>query len=141
MDDTHFYYFLAPAMAVVVIASVIVRSRSGREPTELHKAITRLKFGALITGAFLLMLWFLLPCTPVLSTFGYPQSTEEIQTAKQVLRYLQDYNRALVRLTMVLSWFLFAFIWWFLSTVYALSNALKKVADDQNAKSYEKPAA
>jgi hypothetical protein len=140
-DDTHFYYVLGPALVVIVIASLIIRFRSSRQPTELHKAITQLRFGTLTTGAFLLVLWFLLPSTPVLSTFGYPQSVDDIQSSKRLLQYLQDYNKALVRLTMIVHWFIFVFIWWFLSTIYSLSKALTKLADDQKDKPYEKRVA
>jgi len=129
-DVAHFYYVVGPAVVVIVAASVIIRLRSRRQPTELHKAITQLKFGTISTGAFLLVLWFLLPCTPVLSTFGYPKSLDDIQTAKHLLQYLQDYNKALVRLSMAVNWFIFVFIWWFLSTIYSLSKALTKLADD-----------
>jgi len=59
---------------------------------------------------------------------------EDIQSAKRLLQYLQDYNQALVRTTMVLYWFIFVFIWWFLATVYSLAKALTKLADDQKDK-------
>ena len=97
-----------------------------------------LYFGIFI---FLLLLWFLLPQTPVLSTFGFPQSVEDIQSAKHLLRYLQDYNRALVRTTSVLHWFIFVFVWWFLTAIYSLSKALSNVPDAQSDKSSGKPVA
>ena len=133
-DVKHFYYVLGPAIVVIGIAAIIIRLRVRRQATELHKAIALLKYGTMATGAFLLVLWFLLPCTPVLSSFGYPKTVEDIQSAKRLLQYLQDYNQALVRTTMVLYWFIFVFIWWFLATIYSLAKALTKLADDQKDK-------
>jgi hypothetical protein len=66
---------------------------------------------------------------------------DDIQSAKHLLQYLQDYNKALVRLTMVVHWFIFVFVWWVLSTIYSLFKALTKLADDQKDKPYEKPVA
>ena len=140
-DVKHFYYVLGPAIVVIGIAAIIIRLRVRRQATELHKAIALLKYGTMATGAFLLVLWFLLPCTPVLSSFGYPKTVEDIQSAKRLLQYLQDYNQALVRTTMVLYWFIFVFIWWFLATIYSLAKALTKLADDQKDKPSEKPVA
>jgi len=140
-DVTHFYYVLGPAIVVIGVAAIIIRFRVRRQATELHKAIAQLKYGAIATGAFLLVLWFLLPCTPVLSSFGYPKTVDDIQSAKRLLQYLQDYNQALVRTTMVLYWFIFVFIWWFLTAIYSLSKALTKLADGQKQKSNEEPVA
>jgi hypothetical protein len=137
-DTLQFYYFLGPAIVVIGILAVFVRLRIRREPTELHKAIAFLKFSTLITGGFLLLLWFLLPCTPVLSSFGYPKTVADVQSATKLLAYLQDYDKAIVRTTMILYWFIFVFIWWFLSSVFALSKALTKMADEQQAKADEK---
>jgi len=140
-DDANFYYVLISAIIVLAVVSLIFRSRVLRQPTELHKAIVLLKLGAVSTGAFLLVLWFLLPSTPVLSTFGYPKTVEDIQSAKHLLQYLQDYNKALVRTIMILNWFTLVFICWFLSSIYSLSKALTKLADDQKDKAREKPGA
>ena len=130
-DDGNIDYVLGSAMVVIVVASLIIRFRIRRQPTELHKAISLLKLGSVSTGAFLLVLWLLLPCIPVLSTFGYPRTVDEIQSAKQLLHYLQDYNKALVRTATVVHWFVFVFIWWFLTTIYSLSKALTRLADSQ----------
>lgn len=139
--DTDLYYILGPALIVIVIASLIIRARISRQPSELLKAIAQLRLVTIATGVFLLLLWFLLPQTPVLSTFGFPQSVEDIQSAKHLLQYLQDYNRALVRTTSVLHWFIFVFVWWFLTAIYSLSKALSNVPDAQSDKSSEKPVA
>jgi len=80
-------------------------------------------------GGVLLCLWFLLPHTPVLSTFGYPQQTAEIDTPEKLLRHLQETNRALVRTIDVLHVFLFVFVWIFLASMYGQSKWLAKELD------------
>ena len=80
----------------------------------------------------LLVLWFALPSTPVLATFGYPSSVERLTPygnsttvdPRQLLRYLQDYNRALVRTTEVVHWLIFISIWWFGLALFRLSKVL-----------------
>jgi hypothetical protein len=138
--DTDLYRILGPALIVIVVGSLIGRTRISRQPSELHKAIAQLRLVTIATGVLLLLLWFLLPQTPVLSTFGLPQSVEDIQSPRRLLQYLQDYNRALVRTTSVLHWFIFVFVWWFLTAIYSLSKALSNVPHVQSGKS-EKPVA
>lgn len=137
--DTDLSRILGPALIVIVVASLIIRARISHQPSELHKAIAQLRLVTIATGVFLLLLWFLLPPTPGLSTFGFPQSVEDIKSAKHLLQYLQDYNRALVRTTEVLHWFIFVFVWWFLTAIYSLSKALSNVPDAQSDKASEKP--
>jgi len=57
-------------------------------------------------------LWFSLPSTPVLSTFGLPKTAADVASPERVLRYLQDYNAAIVRLTDTLFWLLFTCVFW-----------------------------
>jgi hypothetical protein len=139
--DIDVYRILFPTLIVIVAAGLIARARISRQATELHRAIAQLRLVTIATGAFLLLLWFLLPQTPVLSTFGFPQSVEDIQSPKRLLQYLQDYNRALVRTTSVLHWLIFVFVWWLLTAIYSLSRALSNVPHAQSHKSSEKPAA
>jgi hypothetical protein len=138
--DTDLYRILGPALTVIVVASLIGRTRIRRQPNELHKAIAQLRLVTIATGVLLLLLWFLLPQTPVLSTFGFPQSVEDIQSPRRLLQYLQDYNKALVRTISVLHWFIFVFVWWFLTAIYSLSKALSKAPQVQSGES-EKPVA
>jgi hypothetical protein len=133
--DTDLYRILGPALAVIVVASLIGRTRIRRQPNELHKAIDQLRLVTVATGVLLLLLWFLLPQTPVLSTFGLPQSEEDIQSPRHLLQYLQDYNKALVRTISVLHWFIFVFVWWFLTAIYSLSKALSNAPHVQSGES------
>src|SRR5438552_3612064 len=92
-------------------------------------------------GAFLVLLWFLLPATPVLSTFGFPKTVEDIHSAERLLDYLQRYNRALVRTTEVLHWFIFVFVWWFLAALYSLTKVFGGVTNVRSHQSITKPEA
>jgi hypothetical protein len=93
---------------------------------------------SIAVGAFLIMLWMLLPCTPVLSTFGNPKTVGEIQSPENLLKFLQDYNKALVRTTEVLHWFIFVFVWWFLAGLNMFSTVLKFQLDAKQDKSPDK---
>ena len=112
------------AVIVVVVANLGSRYFLRHEHDPLKKALKLFRLNLVFMGGFCVLLWFLLPITPALSTFGYPQSEIDIQSTKSLLRYLQDYNRALVRTTEVLHWFIFVFVWWFIATLFDLSRTL-----------------
>src|SRR5882672_3343096 len=99
-------YILFPVVVLWVAVVGIVRFRS-RNQDPLRRAFQRFKILTIATGATLIVLWFCLPYTPVLGTFGYPKSIEDVKTPELVLRYLQDYNKALVRTTEVVYWVIF----------------------------------
>jgi hypothetical protein len=110
----------------VVVANLVARFFFlRRESDPLQKTMKLFRLNLVATGAFCMMLWFLLPSTPSLSTFGYPRSETDIQSTTSLLRYLQDYNQALVRTTEVLHWFLFVFVWWFSTTLFDLTKTLR----------------
>jgi hypothetical protein len=83
----------------------------------------------------LIVLWFALPSTPSLSTFGYPADIEAIRQPQRLLYYLQDYNRALVRTTEAVHGLLFVIVWWFLSAVHSLLKSLPLAAARQRTPS------
>src|SRR5215510_14157617 len=95
--DESILYIIGPAIIVVVVASLVFRYFLRREQGPLKRALKLFKLNLALVGGFCLILWFMLPMTPVLSTFGYPQAETDIQSTKLLLGYLQDYNRALVR--------------------------------------------
>ena len=127
IDSTTFYI----AVAVAILANLALRYFLRREQDPLRKALKLFRFNLLIVGGFCLLLWWQLPITPVLSTFGYPQNEINVQSAKPLLGYLQDYNRALIRTTEVLSRFIFVFVWWFIATLFDLSKTLSTTAVSQ----------
>ena len=109
-----------------------------RIKNKLHTSIAFFKLTTIATGAFMIIPWFLLPCTPVLSTFGFPKTVGEIQSPENLLKFLQDYNKALVRTTEVLHWFIFIFVWWFLAGLNLFATVIKAQLDTKQDKSSEK---
>lgn len=131
--DYDILYILGPAIVLFVMITFISRLRYGKEVDPMKRALKLLKLNMIIVGTFCLLLWFLLPITPVLSTFGYPKSEGDIQTTKLLLNYLQDYNKALVRTTSVLYWFIFIFVWWFITAFFDFTRAITAVeANNKN---------
>lgn len=81
-------------------------------------AFEKMKLSLALFGVYSLVLWLCIPSTPTLETFGYPETLNDIKSDEQILKLLQDYNRAIVRTTEVLKWFLFGFIWFFMTNIY-----------------------
>ncbi len=104
---------------------------------EAKKAAKALQFSIVSLAVMLLLLLFSLPNTSSLSTFGYPESVEEIQSPKLLLELLQDYNKALVQTVNVLHWFLFIFVVWFLTTLFVFVCA-SSAQSDNNGNSAER---
>jgi hypothetical protein len=131
------WWIILPTMFVIVPIALFFRARINKDPDPLNKAFRLLKLNLIAFAAFLAVLWlFALPQTPVLSTFGYPQSVEDIQSPKLLLEYLQRYNRALVRTTSVLYWFIFTFAAWFLSALYTFAKAVKEAMAERSRSPY-----
>ncbi|MEM8543421.1 MAG: hypothetical protein AAGF66_05445 [Cyanobacteria bacterium P01_H01_bin.119] len=55
---------------------------------------------------------------------GYPNVPEDVQTAEQVLNYLQQYNRTIRTNTYLLLWCFYGFTVSFLTTLYAFAQAV-----------------
>lgn len=127
------WWVILPAMFIIVTVLLFLRARINKDPNPLNKAFRLLKLNIIALVAFLAVLWlFVLPQTSILSTFGYPKSVEDIQSPKLLLEYLQAYNRALVRTTSVLYWFIFTFAAWFLSAVYTFAKAITEAMSERN---------
>ena len=117
-------YVLAPSILIWVVIALFVRLRGRDETDPVKRAWREFRLSVFATGSILILLWFLLPSTPVLSTFGYPQDVEIVRQPTRLLSLLRDYNRALVRTTEVVYWFLFVMVWWFISSVLFFAKAL-----------------
>jgi hypothetical protein len=117
-------YVLIPAIFIWVVIALLVRLHARDETDLVKRALREFRLSVFATGSILILLWFLLPRTPVLSTFGYPQDVEIVRQPTRLLSLLRDYNRALVRTTEVVYWFLFVMVWWFISSVYFFAKAL-----------------
>jgi hypothetical protein len=74
--------------------------------------IRRISNGGIAFLVLCLGFWFLLPSTASLSTFGMPNGPSDVATPRDVLRYLQWYNKAIVSLSDTLNWLLFASVFW-----------------------------
>lgn len=81
-------------------------------------AFEKMKLSLILFGIYSIVLWLCVPSTPTLATFGYPETVNDIKGDEQVLKLLQDYNKTIVRTTEVLKWFLFGFIWFFMTNIY-----------------------
>jgi len=126
-ENSNFLLTFAPAMVlfgIVIIFLGIRRKRRNLGPVASameHFVVSSIAFGILLS-----ILWMSLPSTSSLKTFGYPDDLSNIETKEQMLTLFQSYNKAIVRTTEVLSWFLFVFIWWFLATLVGVMISLKK---------------
>ncbi len=124
-ERTTLAYVLLPFIVCLAVVSTVLRARiNAKEIEPLNRALKLLKVNMAMCGAMLLFLWFSLPMTSSLSTFGAPRTVVDVQSGAMLLPLLQAYNRALVRTTDVLSWFLFTFVWWFLTSYYDFAKAV-----------------
>jgi len=118
--------FFGPALLIAsLVLLIMVNLRNKKDIPVLNKVIDHFKITSIVFGVLLIILWLALPSTPALKSFGYPKDVSAIKMDKDMLRLLQDYNKAIVRTTEVLQWFLFLFTWWFLSTLFGVANAYK----------------
>jgi Na+-driven multidrug efflux pump len=136
--DINMLFIFGPAMIFAGTFAFVSRKRIRQQnTTEIRKAINYFKVVSITFGSLVLVLFLLLPSTPSLSTFGYPDGTAEINNQQKLLHLLQEYNKAIVRTTEVVFWFLFLFIWWFLTALYAVAKSFS----DTSADSFGSPGA
>ncbi len=120
-------YFFGPAMLIAsLVLLIMVNLRNKQNAPVLNKVIDHFKITSIVFGILIVILWLSLPSTPSLKSFGYPKDVSAINTDEEILRLFQEYNKAIVRTTEVLQWFLFLFTWWFLTTLFGVANAYKK---------------
>jgi MFS superfamily sulfate permease-like transporter len=116
------YVLLLPAIAFVIVFGV--RWWIGRQQiSDVEKSI---KSFIVINATFMfimLALNSLLPRTAVLSTFGRP---DEITSLKEVVKYLQDYNDALVGIIEAVRAFFNLFMFWLVASLIELSRLSKE---------------
>ncbi|MDZ7806266.1 MAG: hypothetical protein U5K71_04030 [Gracilimonas sp.] len=129
--ETNFYTIFGIALFVVFIFIIGFKFWEGKKETKLEKAISGLKINIFMVGFLSVVLWFLLPSTPSMQSFGYPKTVSDIQTSEQVLNYLQEYNQAIVRTTNVVYWFIFIFVWGFLSSLYTVIKTFKSLKGNE----------
>lgn len=119
-------YILLFVFAIIAVASFFFKKYlKSRNLSEKGRANEILKFYLYIYFFMCFILWFSLPYTAALGSFGYPYGLEDIATNERILKLLQRYNKAIVRTTEVLFWFIFFTSIWLNSLFYAYDNALK----------------
>src|SRR5262245_43204635 len=84
-------------VVALLIGGLLQRKATRRGARPAAMAAASFRTVALAFCAASLVLWFSLPSTPALSTFGYPKNLQQISEPAQVLALLQEYNRAIVR--------------------------------------------
>ncbi|MEO1589761.1 MAG: hypothetical protein AAFU71_00575 [Cyanobacteria bacterium J06632_22] len=62
--------------------------------------------------------------TATLTDSAYPKAPEDVQTAEQVLNYLQQYNQAIRTNTYAMLWLFYGLTAWFLTTLYGFAKAV-----------------
>jgi hypothetical protein len=125
--ELDFHSIFGPAVVVALIFIIGFKFWEGDKKDELEKAFSLLKINILAFGFLLVVLWLMLPITPSLSTFGFPDTVSDIDSNEQLLLYLQEYNQAVVRTTQVLYWFIFIFVWGLQATLYSFLKTFKSI--------------
>ncbi|MCO6148582.1 hypothetical protein [Flavobacterium sp. NRK1] len=121
-------WILIPFIIGAIIYPRIVKHRTG-DP--LRDKLKDMQIMLIMFGVLMAVLLFSLPMTPSLSTFGYPETVEEIATPEKVLKLLQRYNKAIVRTTEVLHWLLFISIFWFVGSMWQLMKIMMQQRDKE----------
>lgn len=103
----------------------------------LRDSVKNLQVMLIMASVIFMVMWFLLPSTPSLSTFGYPDTIEDINSQGKILRLFQDYNKAIVRTTQVVNGLLFILVFWVVLAVIQVLTAYKNKIDAQIAKEYD----
>jgi hypothetical protein len=125
-NDLRYIFVLVLFIGTIIICFLTIWSKYRQGYTLLNNLINHFIYTSVLFGCLTVILMLSLPTTPVLKTFGYPNNVSEIKIEKDMLRLLQQYNKAIVRTTEVLYWFLFLFVWWFLANLINLVWRVKK---------------
>jgi hypothetical protein len=84
-----------------------------------------LQFRLIFYGFVMAFMLFWLPSTPSLASFGYPADIDDIENKQKLLKYLQDYNEAIVKTTEVVYWMIFITVFWFVSIIFSIIKHFK----------------
>ncbi len=121
-QDTHLAVVLMPFLIAAVLYSYIRRRSLAKCPNETAMAWAELRISLEVIGFMGVVLWFLLPVTATLSTFGYPDTVGAIEDSSKLLRVLQGYNRALVRTISIVHFSMLLVLILLLGPLYRLSK-------------------
>lgn len=84
-----------------------------------------LEFRLIFYSIVMVILWFSLPNTSYLVSFGYPNDVSDIESKEKLLKYLQDYNDAIVKTTKVLHYMILITTFWLISILFLVIKYLK----------------
>ena len=117
---------LVPVILIGLVGILLLsRRRFSQEANVIKQELQWLQLNLILLSVFIVTagttVFFL---NRNLDTFGYPATVDDIQTPAQVLEYLQQYNRAIATNTYALIWFLYAFVLWFLTSLYAFAQVI-----------------
>jgi hypothetical protein len=97
-------------VGVLLIGGLLEHRGKRRETRPLVRAVASIRTNTLAFSAAAVVLLFSLPSMPVLSSFEYPKTLQQISEPARMLELLQAYNRAIVRTTEVLWLFILLFV-------------------------------
>jgi len=120
-------YISGPAILIIGVLFFAFRIIIVREANPLTKAFRLYALHLAAMSAFLLVVWFTIPITPVLGAVDYAKSAENIRSPEALASVLQTYNRALVRTAAALHWFILVFVAWFLLNTFRFCRTLVSV--------------
>ena len=134
--ETNFITIFGPALLVAILFIIGYSLWTGAKESAFEKALSQLKVNIVSIGFLMLILLFMLPSWPSLSTFGFPETVNEIQSNEQLLEYLQGQNLAIVRTVQVVHWFIFLFVWGLLSALYSVTKVFSSKRAEEQVKGF-----
>lgn len=128
LENVNLVFIIIPFILGAVIYTKFARHKMGHP---LRDGIKNLQIMLLIAGAMFIVMWILLPQTSSLSTFGYPETVDDINSQEKILKILQGQNKAIVRTTETVHWMLFILTFWIIVAVYPLIKLATDKIDSQ----------
>ena len=118
------FLFLIPLIFLIILIATLLAYRFSNKPEviSIRRSLQRFKISliclAICLGIAAVAIQILMRN---LNSLGYSGISEDMQTAEQIIDYLQQQQRAIAINTYALLWFFYVFVVWFLTTLYAFS--------------------
>ena len=133
LDKIDPFWVIMGFLAVSVVVMLLFH-KNNDDP--LQDKLNKFKTSLLLGGIFLGLMYLIMPMTPGLSTFGYPEDAASVDTPEEVLKYLQRYNEAMVKTIDIIRWTFFIMAFWVVGSGYrfltAFSHYLKEVRSNNH---------
>lgn len=130
LDEIDTFWVIMGFIAVSVVVFLIFNKNTG-DP--LPDKLNSLKLSLIMGGVFLFGMYMIMPMTPGLSTFGYPEEAADVDSPEEVLKYLQRYNDAIVKTIDIIRWTFFIVVFWMISAAYQFLKAFGDHLKNQKA--------